>query len=374
MINASDLQDELIRVLPPDLQSQVPTIASLLTQFIEQDRSTRKPEITTANNEILLQSLPLLAGKSLSIGSRLITFGDDAQFGEFQVRDVVGGSILNLTINLNSEHTSFNNRSSGSSVEDDKEIQHLQIILFEKRRYLGSLKKQFSEIQNDSENNEIKQKILETEAEASQIESRIRHRISQINRAKPIYSSNDIDVIYSHVAKIIRLEQAAKYLEMLLRINDEKKALYDSQDGLLVNNFVSSIIEGKGSSSSYLLKQALSLKSFRDILISIIGVTLGGFMLSLIFASIFPELAGIPFIISLIFILFIVIAFILFLFKQRRFDLDYTKFNEKLTMIERKTEELMGESVNAARTVVDELQKESDKERAKLEVYYKLNE
>ncbi|NJO08227.1 MAG: hypothetical protein HC876_23485 [Chloroflexaceae bacterium] len=87
--------------LPEHQQSQVEPLAALLAPLMSDPTQAADIERLLRENIALGHVLRDLAGYQVTFGGTLLQFGSDNQVGDITIRDVAGGNIVHLTININ---------------------------------------------------------------------------------------------------------------------------------------------------------------------------------------------------------------------------------------------------------------------------------
>jgi len=105
------LAADLAAALPPELQAAAPILADLIV-ILAADPAA-EPGLGTAAPE-LAASLQALAGRSVPVGSSLISFGADAQLGDVTIGDVAGGNLVSLSISITRDERTTQTVTAGN--------------------------------------------------------------------------------------------------------------------------------------------------------------------------------------------------------------------------------------------------------------------
>lgn len=95
MMDKETLTVALKKALPPEFHNLCHSLAELLIASVQEHKSVTETHI----EHDFSQALKALMGQKLILSDTALTFGEQSQFGDIQIRDVAGGSIINLHIN-----------------------------------------------------------------------------------------------------------------------------------------------------------------------------------------------------------------------------------------------------------------------------------
>lgn len=99
-IHALTLSRKLRTNLPNELQDSTNRLANLISAVIKGTLSVSQAQNHLVDNELIGQVLHFLDGKSIISQDSLLHFGSNNQFSDITIRDIVGGNIIHLNINI----------------------------------------------------------------------------------------------------------------------------------------------------------------------------------------------------------------------------------------------------------------------------------
>jgi tetratricopeptide (TPR) repeat protein len=99
MPSSDDIAAALRRAVPAGVQADIPALARLLAEVASGTLSQEEAQARIAAAQ-LAPLLAALAGQQIDAGGAALSFGQGSQVGEVNVRDVAGGNIVHLTVNV----------------------------------------------------------------------------------------------------------------------------------------------------------------------------------------------------------------------------------------------------------------------------------
>lgn len=115
MYSADDIADALRPTVPAHLRDSIPLLSRLLADLASGALSDEDAKARIVSDQ-LEPLLAALAGQRIDAGGATLSFGQGNQLGDVSVRDVAGGSIIHLTVNIyNAELGASNRVSPGTS-------------------------------------------------------------------------------------------------------------------------------------------------------------------------------------------------------------------------------------------------------------------
>jgi len=151
---SKDLMELLIKLSESEISSE-----DAIHQIIQ------KPE--------MVNTFSLLAGKLVYKGSKIVSFGEQAQVGDITVRDIAGGNIYNINLNAANELE----QSTRTVLEVEKELQKLRIVQQKHIRNLQILESVLSSYETEQPIHLLNSVAFEREAL-----QRVQDRITSLER------------------------------------------------------------------------------------------------------------------------------------------------------------------------------------------------
>lgn len=99
-LSSEVLEKEISRKLPPELQAKGSSIAETIIDIVNQGQvseSTRKALRQDAETQ---NAMAIITKKQIETTSSVITFGEGNNIGDVNIRDVAGGNIFHININI----------------------------------------------------------------------------------------------------------------------------------------------------------------------------------------------------------------------------------------------------------------------------------
>ncbi|NJN17735.1 MAG: hypothetical protein HC822_16410 [Oscillochloris sp.] len=101
------------------------------------DEATLRARIANDNELRELIKRKQATGESIKHGAAMIDFGSNQQTGDIRIRDVIGGDLIQLTINITPQQP-----QAGDMTLDNSEIAHKRSLIAQHRRMLQQLELQ----------------------------------------------------------------------------------------------------------------------------------------------------------------------------------------------------------------------------------------
>lgn len=132
VLSAGELAQALRRALPGELAGESEGLARLIAA------ATAGQGAADEDGAAVQALLTSLAGRSVTTGQSLVSFGEGSNLGDVAVGDVAGGSIIKVTINLSAGAA----RAGPPQHHSDEETRHRLKLLDIHRRRLRILEAQ----------------------------------------------------------------------------------------------------------------------------------------------------------------------------------------------------------------------------------------